>query len=67
MYILKTKGTARIPDYFQIRDDNFILVHHFRTDQVGKWISSTLPEEDQKKYSKLFASVPYGKLTKFEF
>jgi len=27
-YILKTKGTAKIPNYLQIRDENFQLIEH---------------------------------------
>ena len=27
-YILKTKGTAKIPNYIQIRDENFQLIKH---------------------------------------
>ncbi|HRC92882.1 MAG TPA: fructose-6-phosphate aldolase, partial [Bacteroidia bacterium] len=26
MYLLKIKGTAKIPDYVQMRDDNFTLI-----------------------------------------
>jgi len=36
MYILKTKGTAKIPDYVQIRDDNFVLICHVRADKPDK-------------------------------
>jgi hypothetical protein len=36
MYILKVKGKAKIPDYVQIRDDNFVLVAYFRADRPLK-------------------------------
>ncbi len=38
MYVLKTKGTAKIPDYVQIRDNNFILVNHFALKSLEKHI-----------------------------
>ena len=30
MYILKIQGTKKIPDYIQIRDEDFTLVAYFR-------------------------------------
>ena len=31
VYIIKIKGKAKIPDYVQLRDDNFTLIAYFRT------------------------------------
>ena len=31
MYFLKTQGTDKIPDYVQIRDEHFVLLAHFKT------------------------------------
>jgi hypothetical protein len=36
MYILKVKGKAKIPDYIQIRDENFTLKAYFRVDRPEK-------------------------------
>ena len=36
MYILKIKGKAKIPDYIQIRDDDFTLKAYFRVDRPEK-------------------------------
>ena len=36
MYIIKVKGKAKIPDYIQIRDENFVLVAYFRADRPLK-------------------------------
>ena len=30
MYILKVKGTGKIPDYIQIRDEDFSLLAYFK-------------------------------------
>jgi hypothetical protein len=30
MYILKIRGTEKIPDYIQIRDENFSLIAYFK-------------------------------------
>ena len=36
MYIIKVKGKAKIPDYIQVRDENFVLVAYFRADRPMK-------------------------------
>lgn len=68
MYILKVKGKAKIPDYIQLRDDNFVLVAYFRADRPAK-------DKDLKKYGmegkeaaldSLIQSLPFGKLQKLE-
>jgi hypothetical protein len=33
MYILKIKGKVKIPDYVQLRDDQFTLLAYFRADR----------------------------------
>ena len=38
MYFLKTQGTDKIPDYVQIRDDNFVLIAHFKTNNPDNQI-----------------------------
>ncbi len=68
MFIIKVKGKAKIPDYIQLRDDNFVLVAYFRADRPVK-------EKQLEKYgltgkeeqlSRLIADLPYGKLQKLE-
>lgn len=36
MYIIKIKGKAKIPDYVQIRDNDFVLLAYFRADRPLK-------------------------------
>jgi hypothetical protein len=38
MYIIKVKGVAKIPDYVQLRDDEFTLLAYFRVDRPEKVI-----------------------------
>ncbi len=35
MYILKIRGTDKIPDYIQIRDDSFTLIAYFKISRPG--------------------------------
>ena len=39
MYIIKVKGKAKIPDYIQLRNDDFVLVAYFRADRPLKQLS----------------------------
>jgi len=66
MYILKTKGTARIPDYIQIRDENFILVTHFKASNLVEGLSklALLVNDD---IIRNIAALDYGILKAVEF
>ena len=66
MYIIKVKGKAKIPDYIQIRDENFVLVAYFRTDRPLKRMDKFELEGKDEELQSLIASLPYGKLKKLE-
>ncbi|MBC6399768.1 MAG: fructose-6-phosphate aldolase [Ekhidna sp.] len=66
MYIIKVKGKARIPDYIQIRDQNFVLVAYFRTDRPLKRMDKFGLEGKHEELKALISSLPYGKLKKLE-
>jgi hypothetical protein len=64
MYIIKVKGKAKIPDYIQIRDENFVLVAYFRADRPLKNIEKFGLEGKEKELEKLIHELPFGKLQK---
>ncbi len=64
MYILKVKGKTVIPDYIQIRDDNFVLVAYFRADKPLKKVERFSLEGKEQEFKELIESLPYGKLRK---
>jgi hypothetical protein len=66
MYIIKVKGKAKIPDYIQFRDDNFVLVAYFRTDRPVKLLKKYGLEGKEDALSKLIQEIPFGKLQKLE-
>ena len=66
MYIIKVKGKAKIPDYIQIRDQNFVLVAYFRTDRPLKRMDKFGLEGKGEELKTLISSLPYGKLQKLE-
>lgn len=62
MYFLKTKGTAQIPDYIQVRNSEFVLIAHFRADKIKENLKK-LNLENIISFEKLEELV-YGKLQK---
>jgi hypothetical protein len=67
MYILKVKGTAKIPDYVQLRDDNFTLLAYFRVDRPEKAISKAGLGDHEKEIIQLISDLPFGKIQKLSF
>ena len=66
MYIIKVKGKAKIPDYIQIRDQNFVLVAYFRTDRPLKRMDKFGLEGKDQELKSLIQDLPYGKLQKLD-
>lgn len=66
MYILKVKGTARIPDYVQLRADDFTLLAYFRVDRPEKALAKAGLKEKEKEIIKVINEMPYGKVQKLE-
>jgi hypothetical protein len=67
MYIMKVRGTARIPDYVQMRDNNFTLIAYFRADRPEKELARLGLQEIEPALKKKIDEIPYGKLTRIEF
>lgn len=57
-YLLKVKGLAKIPDYVQVRDENFTLICYIRPDRTEK--RTPLPEGLLERLSTTFPQLPYG-------
>jgi len=62
MYIIKVKGKAKIPDYIQLRDDEFILVAYFRADRPLKNLDRYGLDGKEVLLEQLIANLPFGKL-----
>ena len=65
MYILKTKGTTKVPDYIQLRDENFVLVAHFNAKNYKKNIAQ-LSVENKDVIANVIEALPFGELKKIE-
>jgi len=66
MYILKIKGKSKIPDYIQIRDDDFTLIDYFRVDRPAKNLDKIGLAGKEEYIKTIIEDLPYGKLTKIE-
>jgi hypothetical protein len=66
MYIIKVKGKAKIPDYIQLRDENFVLIAYFRADRPLKNLDRYGLDGKEDALSALIESLNFGKLQKLE-
>jgi hypothetical protein len=66
MYVLKIKGTAKIPDYVQLRDDTFSLIAYFRLDRPEKALAKQGLAVKQPQIMEFINKMPFGKVLKLE-
>lgn len=66
MYIIKVKGKAKIPDYIQLRDDNFVLIAYFRADRPLKHLEKYGLEGKEDALTRVIEGLSFGKLQKLE-
>jgi len=66
MYIIKVKGKAKIPDYIQFRDENFVLIAYFRADRPLKKLEKYGLQNKEEELQKLIETLPFGKLQLLE-
>jgi hypothetical protein len=62
MYIIKVKGKAKIPDYIQLRDADFVLIAYFRADRPLKNLDKYGLSGKEEPLRQLIESLPFGKL-----
>jgi hypothetical protein len=65
MYFIKTKGTAKIPDYVQIRGNNFALIEHITLNKINDFINNS-DFNDKQKIKDMLADAPFGKIIKID-
>ena len=66
MYIIKVRGKAKIPDYIQVRNDNFVVIAYFRADRPFKKLERFGLEGKEEKLKLLIEKIPFGRLEPFE-
>ncbi|SDX39035.1 MULTISPECIES: fructose-6-phosphate aldolase [Hymenobacter] len=66
MYIIKVKGKAKIPDYIQLRDQDFVLIAYFRADRPLKDLHRYGLEGKETELAGVISGLEFGRLQKLE-
>jgi hypothetical protein len=68
MYIIKVKGKKKIPNYVQLRDENFMLVGYFsyREGRPFRNLGKFGLEGKENELESIVEKMPFGKLQKLE-
>ncbi len=66
VYIIKVKGKAKIPDYIQLRDEQFVLIAYFRADRPLKDLHRYGLEGQEVPLAAVISELEFGKLRKLE-
>lgn len=65
-YLLKIQGKAKIPDYVQLRDEQFTLLAYFRMDRPEKSLVKAGLHDQEEKILSFLKEIPFGKVHKLE-
>jgi hypothetical protein len=65
LFILKIKGTNKIPDFVQIRDAEMTLIAYFRLNQIAQGLKKKGLENETKRITCLLEEIPYGKIHEY--
>lgn len=68
MYIIKVKGKKKIPNYIQLRDENFRLIGYFsyREGRPFRRLEKFGLKGKEEELEILVEQMPFGKLQKLE-
>lgn len=66
VYIIKIRGKVKIPDYIQIRDDQFTLLAYFRADRPEEALRKLGLESKVEALKGIIDELPFGKLKKLD-
>lgn len=66
MYIIKVKGVAKIPDYVQLRDDQFTLLAYFRVDRPEKSLDKIGLSDKAEYIMNVIRDLPFGQILKLD-
>ena len=66
MYIIKIQGKVKIPDYIQLRDENYTLLAYFRADRPEKALIKCGYEQHLTQFMEIISNLPFGKIEKIQ-
>lgn len=61
MYALKSKGTSKVPDFVQIRDDNFAIIENIKLNSLSKKLAEYFPN-NYKDVIQLIKNADFDKI-----
>lgn len=64
-YILKIKGTKKIPDFVQIRDNDMTLVAYFRLSQIEQGLKKNGIENEMLELKSIIEKMDFGKIHEY--
>lgn len=64
-YLLKIQGKAKIPDYVQLRDEQFTLLAYFRLDRPEKALAKIGLADQEQEILEFLSTIPFGKVTEW--
>lgn len=66
MYIMKIQGTDKVPDYIQIRDDDFTMIAYFKITNPKTALSRCNLLNKADEILEIVKGLEYGKLHRLE-
>lgn len=66
MYLLKVKGNGNIPDYLQIRDQNFTLIAYFTIRNLEQGLLKNGLQNYTSTIKEIIDHTDYGKIVPLE-
>lgn len=66
MYILKIQGTAKVPDYIQIRDNDFTMIAYFKITNPKTALTRCNLLHKSDEILEIAKGMAYGNLQKLE-
>lgn len=64
MHIIKIKGTDKIPDFIQIRDDDFKLIAYFSAKNISRGLKRNSLEKYADQIEEVVKDLEYYKIVK---
>jgi len=62
MYLLKIRGAGKIPEYLQVRDDDFTLIAYFKADSYVVNLNKLGLEKYIKDFENIVVEMPFGEM-----
>jgi hypothetical protein len=66
VYLIKVQGKSKIPDYVQLRDEDYTLIAYFRADRPDKALVKCGLADRTEELKSIIDALPFGKMHKLD-